>query len=165
MEKVKTFLEWLKERENKDELIYVGCRHGGGSWIVIEPVHKIIEKISQIDDMAHSRVEKFNRRAAEELDKLPARMVEYQNRIADAKTKDMRERFEHLLAESQARFVSTLNTKQRTDRELALWTPIERLKVYKVYRHDPVADLPGICIILDGSIPGTLWFKDEKKTI
>ena len=76
MTTLKKYLETLDE----NEMIYLGTK-SGSSFIVIEPVHTIIEKMDKISDIVHDRIVSGLNNAQRVLDTYPNLIVELQNKI------------------------------------------------------------------------------------
>lgn len=158
MKTLKSYLETLDE----NEMIYLGTKNGS-SFIVIEPVHTIIEKMDQINDIVHDRIVSGLNNAQRVLDTYPNLIIELQNKIDSEQDHKKRKELKAKLEMAEAKFATAFGSRKRY-RGAVSWKKKFGDRIVKdVYEHE--TDIPGTTIIVEGFDNGTLWFKDEHKVL
>lgn len=160
----KTFINYLKEVD-KNEVLYVGTKNGT-SWIIIEPVSTILENLDRLEEIVHGRVVKQNSNAQNLLLDIPCQIAQVQHRLLKDEFENPKDKrkTESKLYELEKNFANAFFMRKQTRERLDKWIKIADREVIDTYIHDG-NDVPGTCIILEGSDNGTLWYKGEKKVL
>lgn len=160
--KKETLLTTL-EGMNKDELVYVGCKDGS-NWIIIDTVENVINGMKKIDSHLHDDVQKSYRKAMNNLNSLPFKIVGSLEDINSGRLNEKElKRTKKLLAKYENNYFSAHQSRVKCEQLLNYWTPFGDRKVIDTYPH--TVDDPGISILVDGSFPGNLWWKGEHKSL
>lgn len=115
MTTLKKYLETLDE----NEMIYLGTK-SGSSFIVIEPVHTIIEKMDRISDIVHDRIVSGLNNAQRILDTYPNLIVELQNKIDSEQDSKERKEMKVKLEEAERNFATAFGSRKKISRSCIL---------------------------------------------
>ena len=158
MTTLKKYLETLDE----NEMIYLGTK-SGSSFIVIEPVHTILEKMDQINDIIHDRIVSGLNNAQRVLDTYPKLIIELQYKLDIEPDKKERKELKSKLETAEGKFATAFGSRKKY-REAVSWKKnLKDRMVLDVYEHE--TDIPGTTVIVEGFDNGTLWFKGEHKVL
>lgn len=190
--KKQTFLSYLKER-NPDEIIYLGTENGS-SWIVIEPASVLIDRINDVENLIRDRVEREFHAAEESVNKTPKVLVDIHENIAywnnpenfDEIYKKIQEAHEEELTpklleqerqkkiqamksslhDREKHFANAVYRRAEISKRLQSWKKIGKREIVETYVVGKSAiQERGIAVKVEGNENGTLWWRNESKTI
>ena len=190
--KKQTFLSYLKER-NPDEIIYLGTENGS-SWIVIEPASVLIDRINDVENLIRNRVEREFHAAEESVNKTPKVLVDIHENIAywnnpenfDEIYKKIQEAHEEELTpklleqerqkkiqamksslhDREKHFANAVYRRAEISKRLQSWKKIGKREIVETYvvGKSEIQER-GIAVKVEGNENGTLWWRNESKTI
>ena len=190
--KKQTFLSYLKER-NPDEIIYLGTENGS-SWIVIEPASVLIDRINDVENLIRNRVEREFHAAEKSVNKTPKVLVDIHENIAywnnpenfDEIYKKIQEAHEEELTpklleqerqnkiqamksslhDREKHFANAVYRRAEISKRLQSWKKIGKREIVETYVVGKSAiQERGIAVKVEGNENGTLWWRNESKTI
>lgn len=190
--KKQTFLSYLKER-NPDEIIYLGTENGS-SWIVIEPAIVLIDRINDVEKLIRDRVEMEFHAAEKSVNKTPKTLVDIHENIAywnnpenlDEIYKKIQEAHEEELTpkmleqerqkkiqamrsrlhDIEKHFANAVYRRAEISKRLQSWKKIGKREIVETYVVGKSAiQERGIAVKVEGNEDGTLWWRNESKTI
>ena len=191
-EKKQTFLSFLKEQDPKT-LIYLGTENGS-SWIVIEPASVLIDRINDVENLIRDRVEREFHAAEESVNKTPKVLVDIHENIAywnnpenfDEIYKKIQEAHEEELTpklleqerqkkiqamksslhDREKHFANAVYRRAEISKRLQSWKKIGKREIVETYVVGKSAiQERGIAVKVEGNEAGTLWWRNESKTI
>lgn len=164
-EKVTTFMEFLKEQE-PETLIYLGTEKGS-SWIVIEPAAVLIEKMNKLEKFVMDKITKIVSDAQKNIDNGPRLMVELRGKIENPETEPKEvTALTKRLYEWEKTFAASVNTRANMNKYLNSYIDVKDRAVLETYPINKIDGIDsGIAVKITGIELGTLWWRNEHKTI
>ena len=157
----KTFKEYLGTLDG-NTLVYMGTKNGS-NWIVIDTVETILNNIERLEEIMHERVLKQHQTASNSVYEIPYKIVELRKTIDEEVVAKNKRKLEARLLDLENKFSNAFIMRKNTDEQLRKWVKIENRLVVEYYEQD--GEEPGICVILEGSDNGTIWYRGEKNIL
>lgn len=160
MAKPKNLNEFL-ERQNPEDLLYIGTEEGGG-WLIIDTVKNVLGLLDKVDLKLRKYCEDVIANYQRDLDRLPEDIVDTQKELAWAEEKGDIELLalnRRKLAKKEANYVSAYAGRKKYQSSLNTWKSFGERKLLDIYPN--TSDKPGTCVLISGFEKGDYWFKEE----
>lgn len=154
----KNYLETL----NENTLVYVGTDKGS-SWIVIETVRTIMDNLERLENIVRERVVKQYQTASDHIVKIPYQIVDLRKKIEEEDNDRNKRKMKSRLLELETKFNNAFIMRKNSSEQLDKWIQIDKRTVVEHYEQE--GEESGICVILEGSDNGTIWYRGEKKVL
>lgn len=141
-----------------NELVYLGTSEGH-SWIMIDTVENVINSMDNLEKMAHDAAERELQSAIAKCYSIPHKILYLQEQTELEEDADEKEVLKDKLLTAERDFVYAFNTRKKCADLLKHWIVFGDRAVLDTYMKE--IDDPGTCIVVEGRLNGTLWWKDE----